>query len=251
MTTTPNGTATVTWTDVEQKLWSARKRLQQSESGEDCQSVGILCRETMICLGQYLLDNYFRGPLPDVSTADGYKIISALIDKELPGKSNGEMRAYVRASFDLANSIQHSLTSNYAQASICVEAMFHLMQLVLFLASPSEAHPGKKLLAMDLGNAETIFMISCITSAFDSHPVTKERGFVFQGISWGRSLLTIHARSESGVLTASLRRASWWKNANKSSAERILDELLVRLIAERENQLQRGPESTPRGQENG
>jgi hypothetical protein len=105
------------------------------------------------------------------------------------------------------------------------------------LLFPDQAHPAKGIQSTDFSSAETNFMMDCIFTEFDSHPFSRSEGFKMQGLAYGKSFVTVHAICGAASYTATLHKNGWYKDANRSAAARLLDELLIRLSVEKADEL--------------
>ena len=110
------------WMKVDRNLHSVRTRLQTSDNEEDFQTVGLLCRETIVSLGRAMLVLEFKGSLPETSGTDAKEILSAYFDKELPGSGNKALRSFAKSCLVLANDVAHRPNASYLHSELCTEA---------------------------------------------------------------------------------------------------------------------------------
>lgn len=112
------------WRRVTRAIDQARNQLRQARNEEDFQSIGLLCRETIISLSQIVFDSALHlsenDPVP--SPTDAKAMLTAFIQSELGGRKKEVMRRFARSSLDLANELVHKRTATHDDAAQCVEA---------------------------------------------------------------------------------------------------------------------------------
>lgn len=220
------------WFRVEQNLFSVRRRLQTAETIEDFQTVGTLCRETIISLGQAILTDRFSDSLPEVSNTDAKLILLHYFQIELEGSSNSQFRAYLKSCYDLANALQHHRSANYTQAELCTEACANLVSMVRILFFKETSPPNQRFRPPIFASAEAEFVTTWIFENFDDHPVSKRHGFTLKGFQFDGPVITTQVMKQSHEYTVSFERTNWSKGAGRASADRLLDEIIIRLLTE-------------------
>lgn len=114
---------------IKQTLFTARNE-------EDFQTVGLLCREAIISLGETLYQPE-RDKLEDgssISKTDANRIIGNFISTQLLGSSNEEIRKYVKDCFKLAVTLQHMRNASWKEAALCVEAIRSLLNIIAIIS---------------------------------------------------------------------------------------------------------------------
>jgi hypothetical protein len=98
--------------------------------------VGLLCRETLISVGQAVYDRASHPPLDSVepSATDAKRMLEAYFAAELGGQSHEAERKHARAAFDLANALQHHRTAVFRQAALCAEATASVVNIVAIVS---------------------------------------------------------------------------------------------------------------------
>lgn len=127
------------WTSVERCLDEARKHLETASTTEQFQAIGLLCRETLISLSQAVYNSQLH-PLTDgivPSETDAKRKLDAYLAVELAGSSNEVARRQAKTSIDFANELQHKRTSDYRDATLCLEATVGAVNLIRILAGQS------------------------------------------------------------------------------------------------------------------
>jgi len=112
------------WVRVDHGMDKIRERLETASMEEEFQTVGLLCREALISLGQAVYCRERHGSLDGtiLSDNDAKRMLEAYITVELSGGPYEESRKHARAALDLANALQHRRTANFRHAALCAEA---------------------------------------------------------------------------------------------------------------------------------
>lgn len=124
------------WTRVDRSVGEIKLRLVQSSNEEQCQAIGLLCRETLISLAQVVFIEEDHKTIDGVkaSKTDAKRMLEAYIAHQLPGKSNENIRKHARASLDLANDLTHRRTAEYRLAALCAEATNAVINIVAIIS---------------------------------------------------------------------------------------------------------------------
>jgi hypothetical protein len=107
-----------------------------------------------------------------------------------------------------------------------------LVSLVRILSFKEVAPPNKRFRRPTFASAEAEFITSWIFANFDIHPVAKDHGLILKGFQFQGPEIILQAKRQNRDYIVSLRRPNWWKSANRVSADRLLDELLIQLLTE-------------------
>jgi hypothetical protein len=124
------------WSRVDRTLYEIRRRLEQTETEEQFQAVGLLCRECLISLALVAYDPE-RHPSEDgvaPSETDAKRMLDSYLAAELAGTPNEGVRRHAKAALALANDLQHHRTATYRQAALCAEATTSLVNLVAIIS---------------------------------------------------------------------------------------------------------------------
>jgi Zn ribbon nucleic-acid-binding protein len=110
---------------ISRKLNSAAQQLNDVSSPEDIQSVGLICRESLIELGGVLVeDNPSVLKDNDLKASDFKGIAKAVIQIYASGGSNSNLRKHCRSlsesAWEYACEIVHSPNKNIPDAKICL-----------------------------------------------------------------------------------------------------------------------------------
>ena len=123
---------TTGWERVDRALTKARSALSNARNEEDFQSVGLLCRELLISVGQAIYDPVSHKS-PDgvaIGQADGGRMIEAFLSTAMSGDVYAKTRRHVRAAIDLALELQHKRTADFRHAATCLEATASVTQII-------------------------------------------------------------------------------------------------------------------------
>ncbi len=112
------------------------EQLRRAKDAEDFQTVGVLCRETLISVAQAVYDHEIHrcedGDVP--SPTDAKRMLEAYIGKELKGGKNEVQRKVVKGSVDLAVGLQHKRTATRQDATSCAEATRSMVTQIAIIA---------------------------------------------------------------------------------------------------------------------
>ncbi len=124
------------WPRVDRGIYEVRRRLEQAETEEQFQAVGVLCREVLISLAQVVYDPE-RHPSEDgvtPSNTDAKRMLDSYIAAELLGGPNEELRRHAKAALSLANNLQHHRFANRREAALCAETTTYVVNIVAIIS---------------------------------------------------------------------------------------------------------------------
>lgn len=124
------------WQKVDRQLQEVRLRLNQGESEEQYQAVGLLCREVLISVAQEVYDAG-RHPSQDgvsPSETDAGRMLESFFSAELTGGGNEEARAHAKGALRLALALQHKRTAGFRMAALCAEATSSVVNILAVLS---------------------------------------------------------------------------------------------------------------------
>lgn len=124
------------WVRVDRGVGEIKLRLVQSNTEEQFQSIGLLCREALISLAQVVFLEEEHKTLDGVkaSETDAKRMLEACIAHTLPGSSNENIRRHARASLALANDLTHRRTAEFRQAALCAEATNAVVNIIAIIS---------------------------------------------------------------------------------------------------------------------
>jgi hypothetical protein len=120
------------WERIDRSVKEIKMRLSQALNEEQFQTVGLLCRETIISLAQAIFIEEKHPTVDGVkaSKTDAKRMLDAYIAVVLAGGVNENIRKYARASNDLANELTHKRTATAKDAALCSSATVSLINLI-------------------------------------------------------------------------------------------------------------------------
>lgn len=124
------------WERVDRQMQEISARLQEAAAEEQCQAVGLLCREALISLAQAVFEprRHLPDGAPPVSPTDASAMLQAFFEAELAGAANEEARAHAKAALKLANALQHKRTATHRMAALSAEASAAVVNLAAVLS---------------------------------------------------------------------------------------------------------------------
>jgi hypothetical protein len=124
------------WTQIEGRLTSMRQELAQAVSLDDLQDVGRRCREIVIDAARHVFD---AGMVPGGAEAPGTSDAKAMIELFIAacagGSSRAALRAVVRSSHTLMQTVTHAASVTRADAIACGSAMVLIVRTLQQLES--------------------------------------------------------------------------------------------------------------------
>jgi hypothetical protein len=124
------------WQKVDRQLQEVRSRLDEADTEERYQAVGLFCREVLISVAQEVFDPA-RHPLIDEkapSDTDARRMLEAFFEAELKGSANEDARRHAKAAIQLAVALQHRRTADFRMAALCAEATASVVNLLAVLS---------------------------------------------------------------------------------------------------------------------
>lgn len=123
------------WTKIDKNLGESRRRLETAREEIDFQSVGLICRETMITLAQTVFEpNRHGAGETAISKTDAKRMLEGYLSVELSGSANEAARRYCKAALDLANDLTHKRTASFKTAALCAQAMASVVNLIAIVS---------------------------------------------------------------------------------------------------------------------
>jgi hypothetical protein len=124
------------WARVDRNVEKIVRALETATDEEDFQSIGLLCRESMISLAQAVYDREQHALSDGVtpSEADAKRMLDGFITKQLSGGSHDAQRRFMKALYDLAVSLQHRRTAGFRDAALCAEATRSLINTIAIIS---------------------------------------------------------------------------------------------------------------------
>jgi hypothetical protein len=117
--------------------------LASAGAEEECQAIGLLCRETVVSLAQAVT------PATGVKTDDGVdpspsdakRLLDTFVAGAAAGGSHDEERAFAKACVALASKLVHKRTATPREAALCLFATEATVRIVGLMAGVESAGP--------------------------------------------------------------------------------------------------------------
>ncbi|MCC5915667.1 MAG: hypothetical protein JJU46_14930 [Balneolaceae bacterium] len=128
---------TTNWPKVDRQLSKAHQMLNNSQTEEEFQGVGLICREILISVAQEIYDEevYPSDDGVTPSDTDAKRMFEAFLNQELSGKSNEQYRKLTKSAVQVADATQHKRTSDYLHAKLCLEGVVSVIEIMKVLKS--------------------------------------------------------------------------------------------------------------------
>lgn len=123
------------WERADRTLEKAHAQMRASQHEEDFQTVGLLCREVLISLGQAVYDSKIHTTIDGVrpSATDAGRMVEAFLSATVAGSTNENVRRHARAALQLAVELQHKRTADFRVAALCLEATASISNIIAIL----------------------------------------------------------------------------------------------------------------------
>lgn len=120
------------WEKIDRQLQETRLRLDEAQSEEQFQAVGLICRETLISVAQEVYNAKSHSSLDGIvpSQTDAARMLDAYFASELSGAPNADIRSCVKAVLKLSVALQHKRTADFRMAALCAEATVAVINVV-------------------------------------------------------------------------------------------------------------------------
>lgn len=122
------------WERLSRTIIKIKKDSISARNEEDFQSVGLLCRETIISLAQAVYNPVIHGQLDEtgvnIGKTDAVRMISNYLSVKLSGNSNEEMRAFAKTTNKLANMLTHRRTASKKDMMLVTSATISLINFI-------------------------------------------------------------------------------------------------------------------------
>jgi hypothetical protein len=135
------------WVKVDRGIDGIRVQLEQSKSEEQFQTVGLLCRETLISIAQAVYDPFLHTPSDgiDPSPTDANRMLDGFLSYTMKGSTHEALRRHAKAALALANELVHKRTASFRDAALAAEATRTVVNIVAIVSGkrdPEESVSG-------------------------------------------------------------------------------------------------------------
>jgi len=122
------------WERIKRTVIKIKRESNNAKDEEDFQTIGLLCRDVIISLAQAVYDPLIHGATDDtgkqIGNADAVRMIGNYVSVELNGSHNKELRAYAKATNDLANQLTHKRSATKKDMLLIVSSTIALINFI-------------------------------------------------------------------------------------------------------------------------
>lgn len=124
------------WPNIDNNVIMIKKTLFEADCIEKFQTVGLICRETLISLSQIIYNKEKHKTLDGIepSKTDAKRMIESFISVEMGGSSNEAIRKLSKASLDVANDLTHRRTADFKLAALCAQSTISLINIIAIIS---------------------------------------------------------------------------------------------------------------------
>lgn len=123
------------WPRTMRSLQAASASLATAITEEQCQAIGLVCRETLVSLAQAVTPAEIKDlDGAAVSPTDAKRRLEDFIGRSSSGASHKEERVFARSCEKLASKITHLRTATPREAALCVVATEATVRIVRLMA---------------------------------------------------------------------------------------------------------------------
>ena len=125
------------WEKVDRQIQEIKFRLNIANTEEHYQAIGLISREVLISLSEVTYDAKKYPSIDGISPSktDAGRMLESILEIELKGGTNEEVRYYAKAALKLALALQHKRNANYIMAALCAEATISVVNIVTILCN--------------------------------------------------------------------------------------------------------------------
>lgn len=127
------------WTRVDDEVAELRRHFQAARTPQDYRNIGNDCVIVLERLSEtaYETDRHLQSDEDEPPIANTKKRLERVVEVDLPGPSNAELRKLVRAAIEQAQAVKHR-TPNRRQAGIAADSVILLANIFRRLAEPED-----------------------------------------------------------------------------------------------------------------
>lgn len=122
------------WKDIKNDIIKLEKDCHRAETTIDYQNIGNSCRNLLIKVAKWVYNPSIHGALRDdglkIGDADAIGMLTNYFSNKLKGDKNKKLRAYAKATNDLANELTHKTTAQKQEMLLSVSATIHLVYII-------------------------------------------------------------------------------------------------------------------------
>ena len=122
------------WERIKRTVIKIKRESNNAKDEEDFQTIGLLCRDVIISLAQAVYNPMIHGATDDtgkrIGNADAVRMIGNYVSVKLNGSHNKELRAYAKATNDLANQLTHKRSATKKDMLLIVSSTIALINFI-------------------------------------------------------------------------------------------------------------------------
>lgn len=122
------------WERIKRTVIKIKRESNNAKDEEDFQTIGLLCRDVIISLAQAVYDPLIHGATDDtgkqIGNTDAVRMIGNYVSVKLNGSHNKELRAYAKATNDLANQLTHKRSATKKDMLLIVSSTIALINFI-------------------------------------------------------------------------------------------------------------------------
>ena len=122
------------WERIKRTVIKIKRESDNAKDEEDFQTIGLLCRDVIISLAQAVYNPMIHGATDDtgkqIGNADAVRMIGNYVSVKLNGSHNKELRAYAKATNDLANQLTHKRSATKKDMLLIVSSTIALINFI-------------------------------------------------------------------------------------------------------------------------
>ena len=122
------------WERIQRTITKIKRDSSSARNEEDFQAIGLLCRDVIISLAQAVYDPFVHGETDEsgksIGNTDAVRMIGNYVSVRLNGSHNKELRAYAKATNDMANRLTHKRSATKIDMLLTVSSTIALINFV-------------------------------------------------------------------------------------------------------------------------
>lgn len=122
------------WERIQRTITKIKRDSGSARNEEDFQVIGLLCRDVIISLAQVVYNPLVHGETDEsgkqIGNADAVRMIGNYVKIKLNGSHNKELRAYAKATNDLANQLTHKRSATKRDMLLTVSSTIALINFI-------------------------------------------------------------------------------------------------------------------------
>lgn len=122
------------WKDFKNDIIKLEKDCHRAENTIDYQNIGNSCRTLLVKVAKFVYNPSIHGNTredgTEIGNAEAVAMLANYFSYKLPGEKNKRLRAYAKATNDLANELTHKTTAQKQEMLTAVSATLHLIYLI-------------------------------------------------------------------------------------------------------------------------